>query len=117
VTRIADDGTVTVQFGDGITGARVPTGTENVSAKYRVGIGLEGMLAANQLNLLMSRPLGLKEVTNPTPPTGAEDPEKLDQARENAPLTVLTLERIVSLPDFEDFSRAFGGIGKAQATW
>jgi hypothetical protein len=117
VTRIADDGTVTVQFGDGVTGARLPTGSENVSAKYRVGIGLEGMLAANQLNLLMSRPLGLKEVTNPTPPTGAEDPEKLDQARANAPLTVLTLERIVSLPDFEDFSRAFGGIGKAQATW
>jgi hypothetical protein len=30
---------------------------------------------------------------------------------------VLTLDRVVSLQDFEDFSRAFGGIGKAQAVW
>jgi hypothetical protein len=29
---------------------------------------------------------------------------------------VLTFERIVSLRDFEDFTRAFSGIGKAQAT-
>jgi hypothetical protein len=33
----------------------------------------------------------------------------------NAPLTVLTLDRIVSLRDFEDAARAFAGIGKAQA--
>ncbi|GKS56846.1 hypothetical protein YTPLAS18_03730 [Nitrospira sp.] len=117
VTRIADDGKVTVQFGDGTTGARVLTGTENVSAKYRVGIGMSGMLSADQLNLLMSRPLGVKGVTNPLAPTGAEDPEQLDQARQNAPLTVVTLDRIVSLQDFEDFVRAFAGIGKAQATW
>jgi hypothetical protein len=117
VTRIADDGKVTVQFGDGVTGARVPTGVENVTAKYRVGIGSRGMLDANQINLLMSRPLGVKDVSDPTAPTGAEDPEQLDQARQNAPLTVLTLDRIVSLQDFEDFARAFSGIGKAQATW
>lgn len=117
IARIADDAKVTVQFGDGITGARVPTGSENVTAKYRVGIGSKGMLVADQINLLMSRPLGVKEVTNPTAPTGAEDPEQLDGARQNAPLTVLTLDRIVSLQDFEDFARAFSGIGKAQATW
>ena len=117
VTRIADDGKVTVQFGDGITGARLPTGSENIAAKYRVGIGSSGMLADDQINLLMSRPLGVKDVTNPNAPTGAEDPELLDQARQNAPLTVLTLDRIVSLQDFEDFARAFSGVGKAQATW
>jgi hypothetical protein len=117
IARLADDGKVTVQFGDGITGARLPTGTENVTAKYRVGIGLPGMLAANQLNLLMSRPLGLKDVINPLAPTGAEDPELRDGARQNSPLTVLTLDRIVSQQDFEDFSRAYAGIGKAQATW
>lgn len=117
VTRLADDGKVTIQFGDGITGARVPTGVENIAATYRVGIGLDAMLAADQINLLMSRPLGLKSVTNPLAPTGAADPEQLDDARENAPLTVLTLDRIVSLRDFEDFARAFSGIGKAQAAW
>jgi len=116
ITRIADDGKVTVQFGDGINGARVPTGVENVVATYRVGTGLDGMLKAGQISTLMTRPLGVREVSNPLPSTGADNPEKLDRARRNAPLTVLTFDRIVSLSDFEDFANAFAGIGKAQAT-
>ena len=47
--------------------------------------------------------------------SGAADPEQLDKARTNAPLTVLTLDRVVSLPDFENFAGGFTGIGKAQA--
>jgi len=115
ITRLADDGQVTVQFGNGANGARLPTGPENVKATYRVGVGLPGMVKAGQISLLMSRPLGLKEVINPMAPSGAQDPERLDQARQNAPLTVLTLDRIVSLRDYEDFARAFAGVGKAQA--
>jgi predicted phage baseplate assembly protein len=49
--------------------------------------------------------------------TGAEDRESLDKARRNAPLAVLTLDRVVSLQDYEDFARAFAGIAKALATW
>ncbi len=116
ITRMAVDGKVTVRFGDGITGARLPTGIENVKATYRVGTGLDGLVTADQLSLLMTRPLGVKAVTNPLAPTGAADPEEEEEARANAPLTVLTLDRIVSLQDYEDFSRAFAGIAKAQAT-
>ena len=65
----------------------------------------------------MTRPLGLKGVSNPLPASGAADAEERDDARENAPLTILTLDRIVSLQDYEDFARAFAGIGKALATW
>jgi hypothetical protein len=117
ITRLDDDGNVTVAFGDGITGARLPTGDENIAATYRTGIGVAGMVKAGQLSLLMTRPLGVQKVSNPLAPTGAADPESRDQARQNAPFTVLTLDRIVSLRDFEDFARAFAGIGKAQATW
>lgn len=117
ITRASDEAKTTVQFGDGRSGARLPSGTENITATYRVGTGLAGMVKAGQLSLLMTRPLGVKGVSNPLAPTGAEDPETRDKARENAPLTVLTLGRIVSLQDFEDFARAFAGIGKAQATW
>jgi predicted phage baseplate assembly protein len=49
------------------------------------------------------------------PATGGADPQKLSDARVNAPLTVLTLERVVSLADYENFARAFAGVGKAQA--
>jgi predicted phage baseplate assembly protein len=65
----------------------------------------------------MTRPLGVKGVTNPLAPTGAADRESLAEARRNAPLTVMTLGRIVSLQDYEDFARAFSGIDKALATW
>jgi hypothetical protein len=117
VTRRTDDQKTTAQFGDGVTGARLPTGVENVAATYRVGLGLGGMVKAKQISLLLTRSLGLKEVINPLPATGAADAETRDEARENAPFTVLTLDRIVSMQDFEDYARAYPGIGKAQAIW
>ena len=115
VLRRDDDGGTAVRFGDGVHGARPASGVENVEAVYRTGIGLPGLVGENRIALLATRPLGVKSVTNPVPATGAADPEARDQARRNAPMTVLTLDRVVSLRDFEDFARAFSGIGKAQA--
>ena len=117
VTRLDDEGKTTVIFGNGETGARLPTGQENVQAKYRRGIGLGGLVKANQLSQLVTRPLGVKGVSNPIASSGAADRENLEEARRNAPLTVLTLDRVVSLQDYEDFARAFAGIDKALATW
>jgi predicted phage baseplate assembly protein len=117
VTRTDTQGKTTVMFGDGRTGARLPSGQENVKAKYRKGTGLGGLVKAGQLSQLMTRPLGVKGVVNPEKAAGGEDPEQLDNARANAPLTVLTLGRVVSLQDYEDFSRSFAGIAKALATW
>ena len=117
VTRRDDDGKTSVQFGDGSTGARLPSGQTNVRARYRKGIGLEGLVKGGQLSMLLTRPLGVKGVNNPIASDGAQDPEVLDDARANAPLRVLTLERVVSLTDYEDFARAFGGIAKALAAW
>jgi hypothetical protein len=113
--RIDDDGLARLIFGDGQMGARLPTGSENITASYRFGEGRSGMVASEQLTLLQVRPLGVRGVTNPLPATGGADPEVLADARANAPLTVLTLGRIVSLRDFEDFARSFAGVGKAQA--
>jgi hypothetical protein len=117
ILRQVDDGRTTVQFGDGINGARLPTGQNNVRAEYRKGTGLGGLVETGQLRQLLSRPLGLKEVVNPEDARGAEEPESRDDARTNAPTAVLTLDRAVSLQDYEDFSRTFAGIAKAQAVW
>jgi predicted phage baseplate assembly protein len=95
----------------------LPSGQTNIRARYRKGIGLEGLVKGGQLSMLLTRPLGVKGVINPTASAGAQDPEVLDDARANAPLKVLTLERVVSLSDYEDFARAFGGIAKALAAW
>lgn len=115
VTRMADDGTVTVQFGDGITGARLPTGVENVKATYRVGIGLNALVKAGQISMLMTSELGVRGVVNPLAPSGAEDPETRDKARQNAPRTVLTMDRVVSFLDYENYANSYPGIGKAKA--
>ena len=106
-----------VTFGDGTTGSRLPTGNQNVRATYRKGIGAAGMLNANQLSQLVSRPLHLKAVNNPVEPSGAQDPESASDIRKNANLTIFTLGRIVSLQDFEDYARAFAGISKAKSVW
>jgi predicted phage baseplate assembly protein len=116
-TELGESGTTTVRFGNGKQGARLPSGNNNVRAEYRKGIGLGGMVAAGLLSQLMTRPLGVKAVVNPLAAEGAQDAESIDDARRNAPLKILTLDRVVSLQDYEDFARAFAGIGKAAATW
>jgi hypothetical protein len=115
IVRNGDDGKSTITFGDGKNGARLATGQSNVIATYRTGIGLAGELAATALSILANRPLGLKGVTNPVPATGSAPAERIDNAQQNAPRTVRTLERVVSLDDFTDFARTFSGIAKAQA--
>jgi predicted phage baseplate assembly protein len=113
--RHAADGTTLVEFGDGVAGARLPTGQENVVAAYRTGLGLAGEVAARRASLLTRRPTGVDGAINPTAFTGAADPDDPEQIRTSAPRTVLTLDRLVSLQDYEDFARAFDGIGKALA--
>jgi predicted phage baseplate assembly protein len=115
VTRTGADGRTVVRFGDGQTGARLPTGPENVRATYRKGVGREGIVAAGQLSLPLTRPLGLRGVGNPEPSADAADPEPLEEARHNAPLAVRSLGRVVSLRDYEDFARAYAGVAKAAA--
>ena len=113
--RIDEDANAEAQFGDGRTGARLPTGPENVRAGYRTGLGRDGNLDPGALTLLTARPLGVRSVINPIAATGGTDPEEMVDARTNAPLTVLTLGRIVSLADYADFARAFQGVAKAHA--
>jgi len=102
-------------FGNGEHGARLPSGVENVRAVYRSGIGAGGNVRAGQVTVLQSRPLGVREVVNPLRASGGADKESRDLARENAPLSVMPLDRLVSVQDYEDFTRRFAGIAKALA--
>jgi hypothetical protein len=116
-TRLGDDGKTTVQFGDGRKGARPGTGRNNIVAEYRKGIGVAGSVAANALTTAIDRPLGLREVFNPNAAGGGQDAETLAAVRSNAPVTTLTLGRVVSLRNYEDFARGFAGVAKARADW
>ena len=114
-TTIDAAGKTSIRFGDGITGARPPTGKQNLRARYRKGLGLGGRVSAGALNILMSRPLGLTGAINPLPSSGGADPEDVTAIRANAPLTVRTLDRAVSAIDYQDFAQGYAGIAKAEA--
>jgi len=88
-----------------------------VRALYRVGLGLSGNVPAGGISQAIDRPAGLKSVGNPADATGGADPDTPADARTSAPLHVLTLERVVSLQDYQDYSTAFAGVAKALATW
>ena len=54
--------------------------------------------------MLRAMPLGLRGVTNRSTRAAPKGPEARD-ARRNAPLTLLTFERVVSLLDYENYAR------------
>jgi hypothetical protein len=114
-TRRDEKEVMTIQFGDGVTGARLTSGRGNVTATYRHGVGVAGNLNAGAIKNPLDRPTGLRAAFNPLPSSAGTDPEPLDAARDNAPNTVRTFGRIVSLRDFEDQAREFNGVAKALA--
>jgi uncharacterized phage protein gp47/JayE len=115
-TTLTDNSAQTsVIFGNGVSGARVPTGTANVKAVYRYGIGSAGNVDAQQISQLATQPGGVQAVVNPLPATGGADPDTASQARANMPLAVMALDRLVSVQDYADFSRSYAGIGKASS--
>jgi hypothetical protein len=113
--RMDLDGTARVLFGDGVRGARVPTGAENVRAIYRTGGGQNGNVGAGQLIILRQRLLGLRSVDNPLPATGGADAQPAAELRTQAPLQLHTLGRIVSLRDFENYVRALNGVARVRS--
>lgn len=115
--RQTDEGKTRVQFGDGVTGVRLPSGRANLKATYRKGLGLAGRVRADQLSILLSRPVGMKSVSNPLAAEGGADAEPLDQARTNAPSTVRTFGRAIALDDFAWLAAASGEVARTSASW
>ncbi len=115
VLHTGPGGGESVAFGDGAHGARLPSGSENVTATYRTGAGSSGNVGPDTITQLAARPLGVRGVTNPLPATGGTDGDGPDDARAVTPLRLQALDRLVSVRDYEDFTRARAGIGKASA--
>ncbi|MEO1082809.1 MAG: hypothetical protein AAFY88_01065 [Acidobacteriota bacterium] len=95
-------GRATVIFGDGVNGARLPTGRQNVVATYRSGMWSEP-LAPHQLSILQTRPLGLRHANNPLATEPGPPPEAAGDSRRRVSSWLRPLERLVSLQDFQDF--------------
>ncbi|MCX4247459.1 baseplate J/gp47 family protein [Paraliomyxa miuraensis] len=111
-----DDGRAVVTFGDGIRGRRAPTGTNNIVANYRAGVGATRP-PANTINSVAGAIKGVLSVTNPRPAEGGSDPESPQTLRTSAPREALLLGRLVSVQDFEARARMEPGVVTARAQW
>ncbi|MFO0606343.1 MAG: baseplate J/gp47 family protein [Polyangiales bacterium] len=115
VARTLGDGKDEVKGGDGRRGVRFPTGVENLTARYRVGLGARGNVDAGLLTTLMTRPLGVREVTNPARASGGADPDGRDAIRARIPVASRGVDRLVTVRDHADFALNFAGVEKALA--
>jgi predicted phage baseplate assembly protein len=116
IVRQNDAGESAVTFGDGRTGARLPSGVDNVTATYRFGAGA-AKPPAGAIGQLARPVKGLRRVVNPVAAGGGADADQPKDLRKNAPTSALILGRAVSLPDFEALAREFGGVVNAHAEW
>lgn len=117
IVREDAEGRSFVQFGDGETGARLPSGLKNIKAVYRTGIGARGALKSGTTPTSSERPPGFDKVALAGIVSGGADPEDLEKAREAAPGKVQSLGRLVSLQDYETETLAVPGVLTATAAW
>lgn len=106
-----------VQFGDGKTGKRLPSGLGNVVARYRTGVGAHGGIKSETTVQAGDRLDRLDRIELPGVVSGGSEPESGENAREAAPGKIQSLDRLVSLRDFESETLAIAGVSKALAAW
>lgn len=116
IVRQNDDSESFVTFGDGIRGARLTTGVDNVVASYRFGAGAASPPAGSIAQLAKPVP-GLQKVIGPLEAGGGEDAEDAESIRELAPRSALLLGRAISIEDFEVAAQATPGVTTAKADW
>jgi hypothetical protein len=114
--RHDDEQNTFVTFGDGVRGARLPSGVKNVVANYRFGAGAAAP-PAGSINQLAGAVKGLRAVRSPIAAEAGKDPDQPEELRTNAPLTALLFGRAVSAADFEALARQQPGIVQAKAEW
>ncbi len=113
--RMTEEGYVRIIFGDGQYGRRLPSGKNNIRVRYRVGSGLSGNVPVGGLEKPVSPHPLIKAVRQPLPAAGGGDMEDMASLRENAPSTLLALERAVSLSDFSHLAAAQSSVWQAKA--
>ncbi len=106
-----------VQFGDGKTGAKLPTGIKNLTAVERIGNGAFGALKPDTKVQAGAKIKNLDKIQMPLVASGGSDVESGENARQAAPAKVQSLGRIVSLRDYEAEAAAISGVAVANAAW
>lgn len=116
IVRHDDQQNTLITFGDGVRGARLPSGVENVVADYRHGAGAAAP-PANSIRQLAGAIKGLRTIKSPVAAAQGRDPDAPEGLRTSAPRTALLLGRVVSAPDFQALALDAAGVVTATAQW
>ena len=121
---LTGDGTLEIQFGDGVSGL-IPAFGHSISVKYRRTDGSLGNVPSGAIQRIDSIPglldsevavlSGVLSVTNDQSATGGTDPESTDSIRRNAAMTYRAANRAVTLEDYQNISLTVDNCGKASA--
>lgn len=109
------DGKSVVRFGDGINGARLPSGS-NVVAAYRYGAGAP-LPPPTRLTTILKPQQNLASIRNPVSVWGGADAERPQDVRDDAPKSVLTFGRAISGDDYETVAALAPSVDRARAYW
>ena len=112
-THEDETGNTHVVTGDGVEGARLPSGAAIV-ADYRVGSGA-AVPAPGALTVVLTPVANLNGVANPVAPDGGADPDQPAKIRADAPASVLTFGRAISVDDYAVVAASAGGVSRADA--
>lgn len=110
VLDMDNEGKAHIRFGDNINGQRPAVGS-TFKAVYRVGNGKVGNIARGTLKHLVSSDANISTdtivgISNPIEATGGTDPEKIEEVRYKAPIAFRRQERVVTMDDYEEKSKA-----------
>jgi len=122
-TKIKNDGTTVILFGDGINGA-VPNNGDPISATYQTSYGSYGNLSnTDMLTAVVSYvpgrssvPSGLTVNPSSNSATDGADMEDMSQLRVNIQSAMQTRNRAVTLDDYPSLAVLVPGVARASAT-
>jgi hypothetical protein len=123
IVETDDDGRAIIRFGNGTSGMALPDGAY-VRAKYRVGSGSRGNVAAGALRHLVRRgdddfgAANILEVRNPLAAWGGVAPEDVTEVKLTAPaLLHARTERAVTPEDYAKAAREHDEVSGAMAAF
>jgi uncharacterized phage protein gp47/JayE len=120
-TRIDEDGSTTVVFGDGVNGA-IPPVNQLISALYKNSLGIAGNVIANAIKEVTFIPgngnpeaLSYLSVSNASAAIGGADADSLEQLRKGIKSAIISRKRAVTLEDYEKLAMQVSGVAKVKA--
>ena len=116
VVEVESDGLARLRFGDDNNGKRPNSGT-GFTATYRIGNGSDGNVGRDALRHAFTGLTTIRDVRNPLPAIGGQDPEAMEEVRQAAPFAYRQQQRAVTPEDYADIARRYPDVQRAAATF